>query len=54
MMDLSPEQREAGKRDFVDAINGVIHGPAGTVNRRDFIKGSAAAGAVADEEKGKA
>ena len=47
MMDLSPEQREAGKRDFVDAINGVIHGPAGTVNRRDFIKGSAAAGAVA-------
>ncbi|MDY0166612.1 MAG: Gfo/Idh/MocA family oxidoreductase [Thermoguttaceae bacterium] len=47
MMDLSPEQREAGKRDFVDAINGVIHGPAGTVNRRDFIKESAAAGAVA-------
>ncbi len=47
MMDLSPEQREAGKRDFIDAIRGVIHGPAGTVSRRDFIKGSAAAGAVA-------
>ncbi len=47
MMELSAEQREAGKRDFVDAINGAIHGPAGTVHRRDFIKGSAAAGAVA-------
>jgi len=47
MMDLSPEQRETGKRGFVDAIRGIVHGPAGTVNRRDFIKGSAAAGAVA-------
>ncbi|MDZ7618355.1 MAG: Gfo/Idh/MocA family oxidoreductase [Patescibacteria group bacterium] len=47
MMDLSPEQQEAGKRDFVSAINGIIHGPAGTVNRRDFIKESTAAGVVA-------
>ena len=34
MMDLSPEQRETGKRGFVDAIRGIVHGPAGTVNRR--------------------
>ncbi len=47
MMDLSPEQREAGKRDFIDAINGAIHGPAGTVSRRDFLKESAVAGGVA-------
>ncbi len=47
MMELTPEQREAGKRDFVDAINGTIHGPAGTVNRRDFLKESALAGGVA-------
>ncbi len=47
MMELSAEQREAGKRDFVDAINGAVHGPAGTVHRRDFLKESAAAGAVA-------
>jgi len=46
MMELSAEQRAAGKRDFIDNVNDAVHGPGG-VSRRDFLKTSGVAGAVA-------
>ena len=46
-MNLTPEQRAAAKWDFINAANQFVHGPAGTVSRRDFLKESAIAGGVA-------
>ena len=46
-MNLTPEQRDAGRRDFVEAARGLVHGPDSQITRRDFMKESAVAGAVA-------